>query len=73
MAEVVTPIHSKWTINMETPKPEIKIWSAPKPVGYWALDPNGMWSGTRMPIYDKPTAEQIENTQKAFGWKWIGA
>lgn len=41
----------------------------PKPIGYWILDPGPEWQ-TKISMYKKPTQEQIENTEKTFGWKW---
>ena len=43
----------------------------PKPVGYWVIgaDEMGMW-GTELPVYAKPTDEQIENHYRLLGWSY---
>lgn len=38
----------------------------PKPVGYWRLCKGAI--ATKLPIYEKPTPEQIKNTEETFGW-----
>ncbi len=49
----------------------------PKPppaVGYW--DIGGIrsegcnYAGMMVPVYCKPTDEQIKNTEQMLGWKW---
>ncbi len=59
-AELVQNKKSK--LYMELPKP-------PDPVGYWVIgaDAMGMW-GTELPVYSKPTDEQIANHYKLLGW-----
>jgi hypothetical protein len=44
----------------------------PEPVGYWILDPQGLWK-TQFAMYSKPTDEQIKNTEELLGWKWKDA
>jgi hypothetical protein len=44
----------------------------PEPVGYWILDPQGVWH-THFTMYSKPTDEQIKNTEQLLGWKWKDA
>ena len=44
----------------------------PEPVGYWILDPQGVWK-TQFAMYSKPTDEQIKNTEELLGWKWKDA
>jgi hypothetical protein len=44
----------------------------PKPVGYWILDPQGLWK-TKFTMHSKPTEEQIKNTEELLGWKWEDA
>jgi hypothetical protein len=43
------------------------VFSAPKYVGAWII--GGMHSFS---VIEKPTDEQIENTEKLLGWKWKG-
>lgn len=38
----------------------------PKPVGYWRLCKG--FITTKLAIYEKPTPEQIKNTEETFGW-----
>jgi hypothetical protein len=46
----------------------------PKPVGYWIIDPPGSCAyHTLFSVYNKPTDQQIKNTEEAFGWKWKDA
>jgi len=44
----------------------------PEPVGYWILDPQGVWN-TQFAMYSKPTDEQIKNIEQLLGWKWKDA
>jgi len=44
----------------------------PKPVGYWILDPQGVWK-TQFAMYSKPNEQQIKNTEELLGWKWKDA
>lgn len=37
------------------------------PVGAWII---GGGTGSHIQIYEKPTEEQIKNTEQTFGWKW---
>ena len=50
------------------------IFSPPKPIGYWVLYPNdeGL-TVTKFSMYNKPTDEQIKNTEELLGWKWENA
>ncbi len=41
----------------------------PKPVGWWCLYQVQGYS-TQFAVWDKPTDEQIKNTEELFGWKW---
>jgi len=45
---------------------------APEPVGYWVLYTEGPMR-TKFPMYHKPTAEQIANTEQLLGWGWKDA
>jgi len=54
--------NKKSKLYMELSKP-------PDPVGYWVIgaDEMGMY-GYHMPVYSKPTDEQISNHYKLLGW-----
>jgi len=39
-----------------------------KPVGHWQIGPGNV--GILFPVYEKPTDEQIKNTEELLGWKW---
>ena len=41
-------------------------WKSKEYVGAWKI--GGNWS---INVYEKPTDEQIVNTEKMFGWKWV--
>lgn len=47
-----------------------KFIESPKPIGSWTLDPNKTNFCTRFMVYNKPTEEQIKNTEILLGWKW---
>ena len=51
---------------------ESRIVQLAKPIGYWCLydleSYNIMFS-----MYQKPTDEQIKNTEELLGWKWKNA
>ncbi len=50
-----------------------KLYEPPKPVGAWVIDPSGDEGHgpcTMFQVFNKPTDEQIKNTEAAFGWKW---
>lgn len=49
---------------------QITFISPPEPVGYWSLYGNEKWT-TRFAMYQKPTEQQIKNTEKLLGWVWI--
>ena len=49
-----------------------KLYEPPKPIGYWCLYRTEGFS-TQFAMYDKPTAEQIKNTENALGWVWRDA
>lgn len=56
-------------------KQNIKIYKfveSPRPVGYWCLYNTSGYS-TQFSIYNKPTDEQIKNTEELLGWKWRDA
>ena len=60
----MSEIHStKYTI------PEYTIVMPPKPVGYWCLYQVQGYS-TQFAVWNKPTDEQIKNTEELLGWKW---
>jgi hypothetical protein len=40
-----------------------------KPVGYWCLYQVQGYS-TQFAVWNKPTDEQIKNTEELLGWKW---
>ena len=44
----------------------------PKPVGYWCLYSTTGYS-VQFSLYQKPTDEQIKNTEEVLGWKWRDA
>lgn len=52
------PVESSWTITKFS-----------DPVGYWILDPGGT-AYTKFAMYNRPTDEQIKNTEELLGWKW---
>ena len=75
----VATMGSAWSVGGKRidPKdvylPEIKFHVPPKPVGVWVLDPTPGISGapcTMFHVFRKPTNEQIENTERMFGWEW---
>lgn len=41
----------------------------PKIVGFWVLYP-GPAPQTRLAMYQRPTDEQIKNTEALLGWGW---
>ena len=41
----------------------------PTPVGWWCLYQVQGYS-TQFAVWDKPTDEQIKNTEELLGWKW---
>jgi hypothetical protein len=41
----------------------------PKPVGFWLLYP-GEGPKTKFAMYQRPTPEQIKNTEALLGWRW---
>jgi hypothetical protein len=47
-----------------------KFYESPKPIGSWTLDPNKTNFCTRFMVYNKPTEDQIKNTEALLGWKW---
>jgi hypothetical protein len=44
----------------------------PRPVGYWVLYKDGALN-TSFAMYNKPTDEQIKNTEQLLGWHWKDA
>ena len=61
------------TCFLYTPKAgEYTFYQPPKPVGYWCLYKTQGFS-TQFAMYDKPTDEQIKNTEQMFGWIWRDA
>ena len=44
----------------------------PQPVGYWMLYKDGALN-TSFTMYNKPTDEQIKNTEQLLGWHWKDA
>tara|TARA_R110000868_G_scaffold29733_2_gene110533 strand:- start:111 stop:323 length:213 start_codon:yes stop_codon:yes gene_type:complete len=48
------------------------IIQSPKPVGYWVLYKDGALN-TSFAMYNKPTDEQIKNTEQLLGWHWKDA
>ena len=46
-----------------------KICMPPKPVGWWCLYQVQGYS-TQFAVWNKPTDEQIKNTEELLGWKW---
>lgn len=59
----------KLTIPADTQS--YRLWQPPKVVGYWCLYGNN--PQTMFSMYEKPTDEQIANTEKLLGWKWKDA
>ena len=53
-------------------KNDYKFHQLPTPVGYWCLY-NIDTPHTRFGMYQKPTDEQIKNTEQLLGWKWKNA
>ena len=47
----------------------VALYSNNSPIGYWCLYSADAPS-TRFAMYQKPTDEQIANTEKLLGWKW---
>lgn len=46
--------------------------TVPKPVGFWSFGASITgWGGTALPLYTKPTEQQIRNTEELLGWKWF--
>ena len=41
----------------------------PKPVGFWVLYP-GYGPKTKFAMHQRPTDEQIKNTEALLGWGW---
>ena len=41
----------------------------PKPIGWWCLYQVQGYS-TQFAVWNKPTDEQIKNTEELLGWKW---
>ena len=52
---------------------EYKIYTPPKPVGYWILDAGSGVCHTKFGQYKKPHRIQIWFTEKLLGWKWEDA
>ena len=48
------------------------IMQPPKPVGYWVLYPQST-PYTQFAMYQRPTDEQIKNTEQLLGWGWRDA
>jgi hypothetical protein len=51
--------------DMQYDKPTIDFYEPPKYAGWWVLGSN-----VHIHIIEKPTDEQIKNTEQMFGWKW---
>ncbi len=58
-------------MNVDVPS----ILKQPPPiVGYWKLDQSDDMAGSVLiSMKQKPTEDQIKNTETTFGWKWIDA
>ena len=48
---------------------EYSFITPPKPVGYWCLY-QVQGCSTQFAVWNKPTDEQIKNTEELLGWKW---
>jgi hypothetical protein len=71
-----TTMSSGWNmkdITTLTPTHTYAPYVPPKPVGAWVIDPSGDAGHgpcTMFHVFNKPTDEQIKNTEATFGWKW---
>ena len=63
---------TKYNFSLTAPTNSYTFLGPPKPVGYWILDPQGLWK-TKFTMHSKPTDEQIKNTEEFFGWRWEDA
>jgi hypothetical protein len=75
MLKDVTTMGSAWSRGGERidPTSVYKPYVPPKPVGAWVIDPSGDAGHgpcTMFHVFNKPTDEQIKNTEATFGWKW---
>lgn len=52
--------------NYSVDTKRIQLMHIPQPAGYWRLC-KGVIT-TKLAIYEKPTPEQIKNTEETFGW-----
>jgi hypothetical protein len=53
------------TIKTGVDSPTIDFYEPPKYAGEWVIGGN-----FHISIREKPTDEQIKNTEQMFGWKW---
>lgn len=60
---------TKPVTNYSVDTNQLKFISIPQPVGYWILGKGGL--SPRLAIYEKPTTEQIKNTEAMFGWVFV--
>lgn len=52
----------------------LTLYRPPRPVGFWVLGKaEDGFGGFNIPMYSKPTDEQIRNTEALLGWKWKDA
>ena len=56
------------------PHGTFKMYTPPKPVGAWVIDPPDNETGagpcTLFCVFTKPSEQKIKNTEETFGWKW---
>ena len=61
-----------WRFAMTHDEPQMMQWKIcmpPTPVGWWCLYKTDGYS-TQFAVWEKPTDEQIKNTEELLGWKW---
>ena len=49
---------------------QITFIAPPEPVGYWSLYGAEKWT-TRFAMHQRPTDQQIKNTEELLGWVWV--
>lgn len=64
-------ITTPFTINYDQPTETYTVFTPPDPVGWWCIGTGPVAYGwTRFAIYNRPTDEQIKNTEALLGWVW---
>ena len=59
-------------LAVDTKTVQFTVHEPSKPVGYWVLYP-GPGSTFQIAVYNRPTDEQIKNTEQLLGWTWVEA